>query len=126
MSDVEPESPGQPLPSISWISNQISELFKLLDKGYKRLANNPRAKGDHNNKRQQLTPYPHIFKAQGFGNIPNNMTSNWVAPEALESLTEVERRVIKLQEPVDLSPSIDNLRSMTRCPTVTQSSYMQK
>ncbi|MBW0536651.1 hypothetical protein O181_076366 [Austropuccinia psidii MF-1] len=122
MSDVEPKSPGQPLPSMSWRSNQAGETVQLLDK---QLANNPRAKRDLNIKIQQLKTDPHIPKDQGFENIPNNIPSNWLAPEALVSLTEVERRVIKLQESVDLSLAIDKLIFMTRCPTVTQLSYMQ-
>ncbi|MBW0465250.1 hypothetical protein O181_004965 [Austropuccinia psidii MF-1] len=125
ISDVDPESPGHPLPSMSLRSNQIGDLSQLLDEGYTQLDNNPRAKRDHNNKIHQLTPDPNILKDQGFGNIPNRIPSNWVAPEAFTSLTEVERRGIKLQEPVDLSLSIDKLRSMTRHPNVTQSSYMQ-
>ncbi|MBW0465908.1 hypothetical protein O181_005623 [Austropuccinia psidii MF-1] len=110
---------------MSWRYNQIGEFFKLLDKAYKQLSNNPRAKRDRNNKIQKLTPDPHIPKAQGFRNIPNKIPSNCVAPEALASLTEVERRGIKIKEPVYLSLAIDKLRSMTTRPTVTQSSYMQ-
>ncbi|MBW0524852.1 hypothetical protein O181_064567 [Austropuccinia psidii MF-1] len=119
MSDVDPESLGQPLPSISWRSNQIGELLQLLDEGYKQLANNTRAKRDCNNKIKHLKPDPHIPKAQEFGNTPN------VAPEALASSTEVEGRGIKLQEPFNLSLAMDKLRSMTRRKTVTQYSYMK-
>ncbi|MBW0503795.1 hypothetical protein O181_043510 [Austropuccinia psidii MF-1] len=125
ISDVEPESPDHPLPSMYRRSNQIGDLFKLLDEGYKQLSKNPRAKRYLNNSIPQLTPDPHIPKAQGFGNIPNKIPSNWVAPEALASFTEVKRRGIKLQEPVDLSLSIDKLRSMTTLPTATQSSYIK-
>ncbi|MBW0589697.1 hypothetical protein O181_129412 [Austropuccinia psidii MF-1] len=125
MSDVHPESPGHQLTPMSLRSNQIGDLSQLLDEGYTQIDNNPRAKRDHNKKIHQLTPDPHILKDQGFGNIPNRIPSNWVAPEALSSLTEVERRGIKLQEPVDLSLSIDKLKSMTRHPNFTQYSYMQ-
>ncbi|MBW0461259.1 hypothetical protein O181_000974 [Austropuccinia psidii MF-1] len=78
-------------------SQCLGDPIKLLDEGYKQLANNTRAKRDHNNKIQQLTPDPHIPKARGFGNIPNKIPSNWVAPDALASLTDVERRGIKLK-----------------------------
>ncbi|MBW0478317.1 hypothetical protein O181_018032 [Austropuccinia psidii MF-1] len=125
ISDVEPESPDHSLTSMYWRSNQIGDLFKHLDEGYKQLSKNPRSKSYLNNSIQQLTPDPHIPKAQGFGNIPNKIPFNWVAPEALASFTEGERRGIKLQEPVDLSLSINKLRSITTLPTDTQSSYMK-
>ncbi|MBW0517115.1 hypothetical protein O181_056830 [Austropuccinia psidii MF-1] len=111
---------------MSWRSNQIDEILKLLDKGYKQLSSTPRAKRDHNNKLQKLTTDTHIAKAPGFGSIPNKIPSNWVAPDAMASLTEVEKGGIKLQEPLDLSPAIEHLRSITRRPTVTQSFFIQR
>ncbi|MBW0477163.1 hypothetical protein O181_016878 [Austropuccinia psidii MF-1] len=125
VSDVELDSHGQPLPSMSWRSNHVDESFQRLDEGYKQLARTPRAKINHNDKIKKIKPDRHNSKAPGFGNIPNKNPSNWMAPDAMESLKEVEKRGIKLQEPVDLSPQIEHLRAMTRRPTVNQYSFMQ-
>ncbi|MBW0497550.1 hypothetical protein O181_037265 [Austropuccinia psidii MF-1] len=124
ISDVKPDSPGQPLSSISWRSNRTDCILQLLDEGYTQLAITARAKRDHNNTLQKLTPDLHISKAPGFGNIPNKIPSNWVAPYAMASPTEVGKSGIKLQEPVYLSSSNENLRSISRRKTFTHSSFI--
>ncbi|MBW0514742.1 hypothetical protein O181_054457 [Austropuccinia psidii MF-1] len=101
-----------------WRSNQI-------DEGYKNLQEPQEPKGTSIENTATYTR-PSYCQTSGFGNIPNKIPENWVAPDGMVPLTEVEKRRIKIQEPVDLSPEIEHLRGMTRRPNVTQSLFLKR
>ena len=113
MSEGEDDANPPNRPSCKWRHPDLTKILYILDQCWIDSKPPGRLRKQRMEKVASWRASPNALIEEGFGVIPGNLPSNWIVPEATQSLNQVQLRSYSFLAPVELAPILKRLQEIT-------------